>query len=526
MTRPPARTQPRLPRVSLRAALIGLVALANLAVFGAGLLWAQRAEGRVEAQRTLARTDLLGTLVGTLVDARGNLRSAALLRWDRWDEWFEDVQIAHFPDLDDPGRPALGLRLDPLGAAGRDPRHDEAEVLAAMRTAAGGGGSVLVAGGVALPVVLPDGRPWGGCWLRSRRAAEGEGFLRQLLPWFIASTLVLTLATFSLVRGLVLEPVQRLADTANRIGRGELAARAGPTSRQDEVGQLVTQFDRMAEEVQGFQVRLEREVAEATAQARSAEAAAMTQRRLAATGELAAGVAHEINNPLGGLVNAVEVLGRESTTPERREEYLALVRTGLERIRVTVGRLLRLAPRETRTTRLPLGQPLQDALGLVAHRAGQAQVRLEVGPLDGEPVAHGSEAARAFLASLPELEGQPNELGQAILNLLVNALDSLEGADLAAPGASAPRIAVRVGPEGEALRIEVQDSGPGASAEVLERAGDAFFTTKDPGRGTGLGLAMVHGVAAAHRGRLELRSAPGEGFTAILLLARGAEAQA
>ena len=137
MTRPPARTAPRLPRVSLRAALIGLVALANLAVFGAGLLWAQRAEGRVEAQRTLARTDLLGTLVGTLVDARGNLRSAALLRWDRWDEWFEDVQIAHFPDLGDPGRPALGLRLDPLGAAGRDPRHDEAEVLAAMRTAAG-----------------------------------------------------------------------------------------------------------------------------------------------------------------------------------------------------------------------------------------------------------------------------------------------------------------------------------------------------------------------------------------------------
>lgn len=105
---------------------------------------------------------------------------------------------------------------------------------------------------------------------------------------------------------------------------------------------------------------------------------------------------------------------------------------------------------------------------------------------------------------------------------MVNALDSLEGSS-----PSEPRIAtVRVGAQGDAVRIEVQDSGPGASAEVLERAGDAFFTTKDPGRGTGLGLAMVHGVAAAHRGRLELRSAPGEGFTAILLLARGPEGQA
>ena len=74
--------------MSLRASLIGLVALANLAVFGAGLFWTRQAEERVDAQRTLARTDLLGTLVGTLVDARGDLRSAALLRWDRWDPSF------------------------------------------------------------------------------------------------------------------------------------------------------------------------------------------------------------------------------------------------------------------------------------------------------------------------------------------------------------------------------------------------------------------------------------------------------
>jgi len=499
--------------VSLRASLIGLVALANLAVFGAGLFWTRQAEERVDAQRTLARTDLLGTLVGTLVDARGDLRSAALLRWDRWDEWFEDVQIAHFPDLDDPARPALGLRLDPLGTARRAPGHDEEEVLAAMRSAATEGRRVQVAGGVALPVVLPDGRSWGGCWLRSRGAA-GDGFLQRLLPWFIASTLVLTLATFSLVRGLVLEPVQRLARAADRIGRGDLGARAGTTARRDELGQLVTQFDRMAEEVQGFQERLEHEVAEATEQARSAEAAAMTQRRLAATGELAAGVAHEINNPLGGLVNAVEVLGREDTTPERRAEYLALVRTGLERIRVTVGRLLRLAPRETATTRLSLGEPVQDALGLVAHRASEAGVVISVGPLEGPLGPHAEPSSRALLASLPALDGQPNELGQAVLNLLVNALDSLESSG----GGS---IEVRVGAEGDALVVEVADDGPGASPEVLERAGDAFFTTKDPGRGTGLGLAMVHGVAAAHGGRLLLQSEEGAGFRARLVLAQG-----
>ena len=69
--------------------------------------------------------------------------------------------------------------------------------------------------------------------------------------------------------------------------------------------------------------------------------------------------------------------------------------------------------------------------------------------------------------------------------------------------------------------VEVADDGPGASPEVLERAGDAFFTTKDPGRGTGLGLAMVHGVAAAHGGRLLLQSEEGAGFRARLVLAQG-----
>src|SRR5262249_31029633 len=169
-----------------------------------------------------------------------------------------------------------------------------------------------------------------------------------------------------------------------------------------ERADLIRQFNAMATTVQGFNTTLEREVARATEKARAAEAAAMTQRRLAATGELAAGVAHEINNPLGGLLNAAESLASEDLSEAKRSQYQALLHGGLERIQATVGRLLRLAPRAARPQPIVLLQPVHerdrvehgleeddrlrpivllqpvlDAIALVQHRAGEQEVAIE-----------------------------------------------------------------------------------------------------------------------------------------------------
>jgi signal transduction histidine kinase len=480
-----------------------MVALANVAVFTAGLLWTRRAERSLDDQRGQAHAELLGVLVGTLIDGRGNLRSAGLLRWEHWDEWFQDVQIAHFPDLTESSsegddlagaaRPSLGLEISPLGAAQRDGTFDGAGVLMAMRQAAEFRVQVEVGGGVALPVLLPDGSAWGGCWMQTLPSDAAGGFQRQLLPWFIASTLLLTLSTFALIRGFILNPVQRLAVAARRIGRGELEARVGQVSRRDEIGELMRSFDAMADDVQGFNKRLAREVDEATSAARAAEAAAMTQRRLAATGELAAGVAHEINNPLSGLMNATQALGREDLPPAKRREYLDLVASGLDRIRGTVGRLLRLAPRETATALVHLRGPLGDALGLVRHRAEDLGVEVRLAVSHGAQQGADQDAlqpeALEALNGVPALQGQANELGQAFLNLLVNALDALE-TEPAGDGL----IQVQVGNgDGGTLRIAIIDNGPGVDAELVGRIGDAFFSTKETGRGTGVGYGAGHG---------------------------------
>jgi signal transduction histidine kinase len=316
------------------------------------------------------------------------------------------------------------------------------------------------------------------------------------------------------------------------VAAGDLSVRLVEPRRHDEVADLIRTFNAMTAQVDDFNQRLAHEVREATAQARQAEAAAMTQRRLAATGELAAGIAHEINNPLGGLQNAAQALGRPDLAPEKRERYIELLRSGLERIQTTVGQLLRFTPRRSATAPVRIERPVLDAMALVRHRARDEGValRLSCGGLVEEAVELGPEMATR-LGRLPPLEGEANELGQAILNLLVNALDALQE-----EGASdEPAIEIRLAVEGpppspsgggrggggagrgpRQLVLEISDNGPGVPQEELGRIGDLFYTTKEVGAGTGLGLAIVHNVVESHGGTLELSSRPGHGLRATM----------
>jgi signal transduction histidine kinase len=418
---------------------------------------------------------------------------------------FDGAEVLGLPHAGfGPQRAPRGAFFNPVGLAHRTATFDERDVLTDIRLAAFEGREVQTERGTAVPVRLPSGRVWGGCWLQRRERLATGGLVARFLPWFVLSTLALTLTTFVVLRRLVLGPVRRLARGARRIAGGDLGVRVREPRRDDELADLVKSFNDMAGQVQDFNARLAREVEIATSQAREAEAAAMTQRRLAATGELAAGIAHEINNPLGGMLNAVEALRGGDVVAGRRDAYLGLVQGGLERIRTTVGQLLRLAPRATRTTSVSLATPISDALGLVAHRAQRENVTIRVGGPGGMRPATDPAALEA-LRALPPVRGQENELGQAVLNLFVNALDALE-----AKGGGA--IDLSLSRAGDELHLWIEDDGPGADQETLARAADLFFTTKDAGQGTGLGLAIVHNVVATHGGTVRLSSAPGHGF--------------
>jgi len=180
------------------------------------------------------------------------------------------------------------------------------------------------------------------------------------------------------------------------------------------------------------------------------------------------------------------------------------VRSGLERIQATVGRLLRFTPRAAPLGPVSLALALEDALELVQHRARSLGVELVLG--SGAPGLSRERVLERWRA-LPLLLGERGELAQAVLNLLVNALDALE--DDGRPGG---RIELRLEQQGRELHLVVRDDGPGVVPEKLPRIADLFFTTKEVGRGTGLGLSIVHQVVAAHGGRVFLANAPGGGF--------------
>ena len=210
-------------------------------------------------------------------------------------------------------------------------------------------------------------------------------------------------------------------------------------------------------------------------------------------------------------MNAVEVLARDELPKEKREQYHALLTHGLERIQATVGKLLRFTPRSTEPTPLSLVDPVLDAIALVQHRAALQEVEIML-TASGERALdrqHTIERLRA----LPPVLGESNELAQAILNLLVNALDALEERH-----PRGGRIEIEIGREADELRLVVQDDGPGVRPEHLARVADLFFTTKDVGKGTGLGLAIVHNLVAQHHGRIHLSSPPGEGFRVEIYL--------
>ena len=275
---------------------------------------------------------------------------------------------------------------------------------------------------------------------------------------------------------------------------------------------------------------------EALGELKRAEVQLVRSERLAAVGELAAGLAHEVNNPVNFALNAVrameatvkdlgnlaqaitamdpsdpealarrlEAYQRESGAQQARDladtlvELAEIVGEGLKRTSSLVGDLREFA-RPGRGSQMLAGVDLdaglRSTLTLVGHAISAADAQLEI---DVEP-------------GLPKLTADPASLNQVFLNLLKNAVEAQAGRRNA-------RIRVRLAREGDHVVVRVADDGPGIAADALPRVFDPFYTTKDAEGGTGLGLSISHRIAADHGGSLTVESEEGMGAEFTLRL--------
>jgi signal transduction histidine kinase/CheY-like chemotaxis protein len=265
------------------------------------------------------------------------------------------------------------------------------------------------------------------------------------------------------------------------------------TELEEQVRRSAVLFERVSTEAE----RLERMVAARTQEVLELQEARARERRLAAVGQLAAGVMHDVNNALNPIMAAAHLLDINADNPDAVRDYAARIARAAETGAATaerVGRFIRQDPLtgerdETVDLAVVANEVVAMTRPLWAERARGGVVRLERADED-------SVLARGIVG----------EVREAMLNLIQNALDAM-------PGGGTLSITTSVC-NGEAC-IEVRDTGAGMSAEVRDRAFEPFFTTKGT-RGTGLGLSEVYGIMKRHRGRVEIDSSPGAG-TAVRL---------
>ena len=238
------------------------------------------------------------------------------------------------------------------------------------------------------------------------------------------------------------------------------------------------------------------QLAEANLRLRDEHEKLLQAEKMASVGLLAAGVAHEINNPLSGVMACLKALEEGTVRPERRVQYFATARDGLERIQQTVRGLLDFSrQRAPAPAQVSLEEVVSSCSRLIAPLIRKRQIEIEMTDEARSTVVH---------ADRPQLM-------QAMVNLILNAA-------YVAPEGTAITVAKRA--SHEETGIEVADYGPGMSDDVIARACDPFFTTKPEGEGTGLGLAVTQGIARAHGGRLTFarRASPDTGTLATLWL--------
>ncbi|MFN0206196.1 MAG: sensor histidine kinase, partial [Planctomycetota bacterium] len=344
--------------------------------------------------------------------------------------------------------------------------------------------------GVAVPV-MADGELRGGAYFLFREARNVEWSPIGLLITFIASTVLLTGAVGYLISTSVVKPVEHLADVSWRIAHGDLAAEPRPDANDDEIGNLTQSTVAMLQTLRAHRRDLEIACDEAAERAKKAERELLRTQRLASMGTLAAGIAHEINNPLGGLLNAVRVLREGKLPPDRREEYYELVLEGLERIQGIVGRVLTMAPRTGVHSEVALAEAARDAAALAEHRARKLGITIDT----------------EFTENGGTILGNRGELVQVFLNIILNSIDSIEERQHSEPGYEGGSIRIAVRETGNEVVATVRDTGNGLDSAIAERVFDPFFTTKEQSKGSGLGLAVVFGIVQNHRGTVLLRPA-------------------
>lgn len=270
---------------------------------------------------------------------------------------------------------------------------------------------------------------------------------------------------------LITAPIRRLQQAAERIGTGHFDIDVEVGSN-DEIGDLASAFKRMAQALQQTQGQL------------------VQSEKMAAFGQLGAGITHEVKNPMTSILGFAQLAQRRLDEPEKAGELMKMVEKEALRCQDILVNFLKFARTSTGDfDRLQVNDVVDEAARMLRHQLTIGGVRLEV----------------TLAQELPAILGNAAELQQVILNLAINAQQAMP------QGGQVKLQTLLTAPH--AVAITVTDNGPGIPEAIRGKIFEPFFTTKAPGQGTGLGLAVSFGIIQGHKGNIEVMSEEGKGTT-------------
>ncbi len=329
--------------------------------------------------------------------------------------------------------------------------------------------------------------------------------------------LIATILVVVVIVNVVLRPITTLVEATDKISHGDFSTTVH-SDQDDELGQLAKTFNRMTsslrhsrDEIEQYNRTLEEKIIERTDQLEDAQAQLIQSEKMGAIGQLAAGVAHELNNPLGGILGyaqfTLEKLRKnipDKTSPKEIASYLRYVgdiELQARRCKTIVQNLLRFS-RSSRTVdfdEINVNQAMEETLTFVEHqlRIGNIELEIQLG------------------TDLPTLRGNAGQLQQVFTNLIINAMHASEpNSTIGVTSKYHPAL----GEFGGTVEFRVTDSGHGIASEDIKKIFEPFFTTKEVGKGTGLGLSVSYGIVKEHGGEITVKSEIGKGTTFAIIL--------
>jgi signal transduction histidine kinase len=344
--------------------------------------------------------------------------------------------------------------------------------------------------------------------------------MKTIVVLLTATVVAVGVALTIFLVNIFLKPTKMLVRATERIASGDLSHMM-EVSAKDEIGTLASSFNRMItslkesrEKIEEYNKTLETKVKERTAELenalkslKEAQVQLIQAEKMVAVGQLAAGVAHELNNPLGGILGysqfALEKIRQKPISHFDQEDtenflqYLKDIEQQTKRCRAIIQSLLKFS-RESRKEEfepIDVNSVLRETFIFIKHQLEKNGVKL----------------VERLTESLPPINGQPNQLQQVFTNLILNGVQAM-------PGGGTLTIHSRTKKDHQAVEISFTDTGLGISEENLDKIFEPFFTTKKVGEGTGLGLSVSYGLIKNHGGEIKVESIKGKGTTFTVIL--------